>query len=312
MFATVKKPKGGILKRSIHTVELFREADFLGGTAITKLPTYSELALKAWNLTADKGLIYSPSNDTLTPNWNDDGIRKETGLDASIEETKMYIKALAELPRLILHDCGIGCSKEVLQILDDEYSTLSKYMEFLFLRNTDAILTMNSSDLEAHTTRADTSKAFEELSKDIWRRKEDFCQWAKIFSISELWFCGEIETCFEGLQKRELLPGGQQETKEESTKRDRNMIKILKQPGTSKLIYPKDAPEVSLSPYHAVLYTADKLAQQNVFYVNRQRNPSAYQKFLRCFSKHSNYIRKSSDQVRVRVSPDGQRLVAVT
>jgi hypothetical protein len=298
------------LKRSIHTVELFREADFLGGTAITKLPNCSELALEAWNKTADKGLIYSPSNDTLTPNWNDDEIRKETGLDASIKETKMYIKALAELPRLILHDCGIGCSKEVLQILDDNYSTLSKYMEFLFLRNTDAILTMNSRDLEAHTTRADTSKAFEELSKDIWRRKEDFCQWAKSFSISELWFCGEIETCFVALQGMELLPGGKQESKEESTKKDRNMIKILEKPGTSKLIYPKDVPEASLSPYHAVLYTADKLAQQNVYYVKRKRNPSAYQKFLRCFKKHSNHVRKSSNLVRVRVSPDGQTLIS--
>ncbi|HEY9673823.1 MAG TPA: hypothetical protein V6D11_20450 [Waterburya sp.] len=298
------------MKRSIHTLELFREADFLGGTAITKLPTYSESALEAWNRTADKGLIYNPSNDTLTPNWNDDGIRKETGLDASIEETKMYIKALSELPRLILHDCGIGCSKEVLQILDDDYSTLSKYMEFLFFNNTDAIVKMNSSALKTHTTRADTSNAFEGLSKDIWRRKEDFCQWAKAFSISELWFCGEIETCFVGLQKMELLPGGQQETKEVSTKEDRNMIEILKKPGTSKLIYPKHAPEVSLSPYHAVLYTADKLAQQNVFYVKSQRNPSAYKKFLQCFLKHSNYLRKNNDRVRVRVSPDGQRLVA--
>lgn len=298
------------MKRSIHTLELFREVDFLGGTAISKLPTYSELALEGWNRTADKGLIYRPSSDTLTPNWNDDGIRKETGLDASIEETKMYIRALAELPRLILHDCGIGCSKEVLQVLDDEYSILSKYMEFHLLRNTDAILTMNSRVLESHATRADTSNAFEELSKDIWRRKEYFCQWVKAFSISELWFCGEIETCFEGLRGMKLLPGRQQETKEESTKKDRNMIKILENPGTSKLIYPKDAPEVSLSPYHAVLYTADKLAQQNIYYVKRERNPSAYQKFLRCFKKHSNYVRKSSDLVRARVSPDGQRLVA--
>ena len=296
------------MKRSIHTLQLFQE-DFLGGAAITKLPTYSELALKAWNSTADKGLIYNPLFDTLTPNWNDGGVRKETGLDASIEETKMYIRALAELPRLILHDCGIGCSKEILEVLDDNYEILSRHMEFLFLRNTDTILTMSSRDLETHTTRADTSNAFEELSKDIWRRKEDFCQWAKAFSISELWFCGEIETCFVGLQGMGLLPGGKQETKEESTKKDRNMIEVLKKPGTSKLIYPKDVPEVSLSPYHAVLYTADKLAQQNIFYIKSQRKPSAYKKFLQCFLKHSNYLRKNSHRIRVRVSADGQRLV---
>ena len=88
------------------------------------------------------------------------------------------------------------------------------------------------------------------------------------------------------------------------------MIKILEKPGTSKLIYPKDVPEASLSPYHAVLYTADKLAQQNVYYVKRKRNPSAYQKFLRCFKKHSNHVRKSSNLVRVRVSPDGQTLIS--
>jgi hypothetical protein len=279
------------------------------GTATGNLPTYSDLALEAWDKTADKGLIYSPSNDTLIPNWEGAEIREKTGLDASVEETKMYIKALAELPRLILHDCGIACSKEVIQVLDEEYSDLSKLMEFHFLRHGDAILAMKSQNFASLSSRADTSNSLEELGKDIWKRKEHFCQWTKAFSVSELWFCCEIETCFEGLREMGLLPGGKGETKAVAADKERDMIKILEKPETLRLIYPENAQVISLSPYHALLFTADKIAQQNVFYVKKKRNPTPYQQFIRNFRKHTNYVRKTKELARVKLSPDGQRLI---
>src|SRR3569832_345503 len=147
-----------MLKRSIHThtLELCRKPDSLLSATIANLPIYSEIALEAWNKTADKTLIYKPEDGTLSPNWSNAEVREKTGLDASVEETKMYVKALAELPKLILHDCGIACSKEVLRVLDEEYADLSKFMEFHLLRHGDAILTMNSQTLESLSTFAET------------------------------------------------------------------------------------------------------------------------------------------------------------
>lgn len=304
-----------MLKRSIHTQEFFRKADFTIGFPVIEqpLPGYSDIALEAWNRTADKALIYKPEDGSLSPSWSNAEVHQKTGLNASIEETKMYVKALAELPRLILHDCGIGCSKTVLSILDEEYSDLSKLMEFHLLRHGDAILRINSNALESLSTRADVSNSIEELIKDIWQRKEVFCQWVKSFSISELWFCCEIETCFEGLKGRGFLPreipNGKQETKVEAAEKERGMLKILENPGSLKIVYPENAHELFLNPYHALIYSADKLAQQNVFYAKKRRKVSPYQRFLQSFRKHTNYVRKSEKLTRLRLSPDSSHLI---
>jgi hypothetical protein len=291
------------MKQSIHLRELWRQSECILEFQNSKKIhyPYSDLALEAWNKTANKELIYRIEDRELLPYWNDSKISLKTGLEASIEELKMYVKAFAELPRLVLNNCQASCSEGQLQILDELYQEHSRFMEFHLLNHTDALLRVHPFYRDGCAKYTKISNALYELGKEITLKNNSFCQWIKSFSsIAEFWFCIEIEFCFNTLKTEGILPGGTEESIQKEAVNDRNMFQILEKPGTLKLIYPEGIREVVMSPYLALLVTADRLAQQNIFYVKGKRKPkSAYSNFISAYRSYTNHRRKSTKLVRL-------------
>ncbi len=290
------------MKQSIHIRELHQSK------SIIELENgknfhyqYSDLALKAWNRTADKELIYRIEDSEIIPNWNDNDVCIKTGLEASIDELKTYVAAFAELPRLVLNNCKASCSKMQLQILDELYHTHSRFMKFHLLNHTDALLRVHPSYRDGCAKYTKISNALYELGKEITLKDNPFCRWIKSFSsVAELWFCIEIQCCFNTLQAEGILSTEQKESLPKEAENNRNMFQILERPGTLKLLYPEGIPEVSLSPYLALLVTADRLAQQNIFYVKSKRKPkSAYSNFISAYRSYTNHRRKSANLIRL-------------
>lgn len=300
--------------KSIHTRHLFHGAGsalIVGCRKGESIPSCSELAIQAWAETASKALFYHPQEDIFSPNWDDQGIVSRTGLTARIEEMRMYVQSIPELPRLILSDCGMVCAKEVDEALYAEYLGFSQWMEFLLLHNPDALLQMNFICREYYGLQAEVWSTLYRLILDIWSQKKSFCQWARAFSPSQLWFCCLIEFCFENLKLKRVLPGGDFESIPESNVKDRAMVKRMQSPGDFHIDMPQEISRGLVSPYTAVGGTADRLARENIFYIKAKRKPSPYQQFLKAFLKSSNFIRKTKGYTSQVVSSDRQRLIFV-
>jgi hypothetical protein len=290
------------MKQSIHVRELHQSQNIIEYQNSRKFNYWcSDLALEAWNKTASKELIYRIEAQELIPNWNDSEISLKTGLEGSIDELKMYVNAFAELPRLVLNNCKAFCSKPQLQILDELYQDHSCFMEFHLLNHTDALLRVHPSNRDGCAKYTQISNTFYELGKELRLKNNPFCQWIKSFSsIAELWFCIEIQCCFNTLKAEGILSIGAKESLPKEAENDRKMFQILEKPGTLKLLYPEGISEVSMSPYLALLVTADQLAQQNIFYVKSKRKPkSAYSNFINAYRGYTNYRRKSGGLLRL-------------
>lgn len=300
--------------KSIHTRHLFHKvgnALIVGCRKGESIPSCSELAIQAWEETADKALFYHPQEDIFLPNWDDQGIVSKTGLTARIEEMRMYVQTIPELPRLILSDWGMGCTKEVNEALYAEYLGFSQWMEFLLLHNPDALFQMNFICREYYGPQAEVWSTLYRLILDIWNQKHYFCQWVKAFSPSQLWFCCLIQFCFDNLQLKQVLPGYDFESIPESNKKDRTMVKKMQSPEDFNIDMPEEICKGLVSPYTALMGTANRLAAKNIFYIKAKRKPSPYQQFAKAFLKSSNFIRKTKGFRSQVLSSDRQRLVFV-
>lgn len=298
--------------KSIHTRHLFYTISIsIGCRKGESISPCSELAIQAWEQTASKALFYYPKEDIFLPNWDDQGIVSKTGLTSGIEEMKMYIQTISELPRLILSDCGIGCTEEVDKELYEEYLDFRQWMEFLLLHNSDALFEMSSICREYYGIKAEVWSSLYRLIQDIWIKKDSFCQWVKAFSPSQLWFCCLIQFCFNNLQLKQILPGLDFESIPESNKKDRTMVRMMQSPGDFHIDMPEEICKGLVSPYIALMGTADRLAQKNIFYVKAKRTPSPYQQFTKAFLKHSNFTCKTKRFTTRILSSDRQQLVSV-
>jgi hypothetical protein len=300
--------------KSIHTRHLFHKASILIGSHKGEaIPPCSEIANQAWEQTASKALFYYPQKDIFLPNWDNQGIVSKTGLNTGIEEMKMYVQTIPELPRLVLSDCGIGCTEKVDKELYVEYLDFRQWMEFFLLHNSDALLEMSSICREYYGIKAEVWSSLYRLIQDIWSKNHSFCQWAKAFSPSQLWFCCLIEFCFNNLQNQQILPGREFESIPEYNEEDRAMVRKMQSPkdGNFHIDMPEQISKGLVSPYIALLLTADRLAQENIFYAKAKRKPSPYQQFTKAFLKSSNFTRKTNRFTTRILSSNRQQLVSV-
>lgn len=279
------------MKQSIYSINIFEDPSYiLGSVGNTSLVPqqycFSELVKEAWEKTADKCLSYRRSDGKIWADFTDSQIIAETGFEARFREITGYVKAFAELPFLVLQDCGIACTEAVAKTLKRSYLGSSKWLEFYLLHNVDVLLEIRHERYEKYARIAEYFRELYGLIQEIYADKNEQCQWAKAFSPAQLLFCCMIKHCFEDLQDKNLLPGGSNMGKTQSTQENIDLINaLIDRPGKLEIFIPGDEPVVSIFPFHAIGAAALKLSQQNIYYVQKRRNPSCYQKYLRIFRK---------------------------
>ncbi len=302
------------MKQSIYSIKIIADPSYmLGSTSNTSLvPQYycfSESAKEAWEKTADKYLFYRRSDGNIWANFTDSQVVAETGLEARTREITGYVKAFAELPFLVLQDCGITCTEAVAQKLKESYLVTSKWLEFYLLHNADVLLEISRVRYQEHDRRARYFQDLYCLIQEIYARRNEQCQWAKAFSPAQLLFCCMIQSCFEDLKDKNLLPGGSNIGKTKRTQGNIDFINaLINRPEKLKVFFPGDEPVARVYPYIALRITTLKLSQQNKYYVQGHRNPSWYKKYLRTFRSGEYYAKDNSRVQRQRLSSDQKTL----
>ncbi|MBW4639771.1 MAG: hypothetical protein KME05_16355 [Gloeocapsa sp. UFS-A4-WI-NPMV-4B04] len=306
------------MKNSIYSINIFEDPNYmLGMTRNTSLGhkqySFSKLAEEAWEKTADKGLCCRRSDHEIWANWTNSEVVTETGSEARFKEIIGYVKALAELPFLVLQDCGVVCSEAVDQNLKKNYLGLSQWLEFHLLHNVDILLEMNPIYYKHYADKAAVLRDLYGLVQDIYASKNELCRWAKAFSPAQLLFCCMIQFCFKDLQEKNLLPGGRNVEKTEYTQNIFQFVRaVSNHPGQLEIFIPGNKPVFQIPPYHALLITALKLSKQNIYYVKKRRKSSSYQKYLQSLSKSAYYTKNNLQMQQQRLSPDGENLVYPT
>lgn len=276
--------------------------------------TYSKVTEEVWEKTAGNFLYYRRSDGAIWADEADGQIVPKTGGEARLEEMIRYVKALADLPFLVLHESGIVCTKAVGQKLEEYYLGLSQWMEFYLLHNNDVFLEMNPICKNHYTHRAVAHKSLYAFIQEVYTKagKNEFCRWAKSFSPGQIWFCCLIEWCFESLQDKGIIPGGKLTGKIESAGNTTAFVQLAREPGKLKMVYQGDNPVEKISPYAALMETALKLSEQNVLYANKKaRKKSSYVEFLRSLSRDANYCKNNPEMKREILSTDRKKLDVV-
>lgn len=302
------------MKQSIYSNNIFEDSNYmLGSTSITSLGQkqycFSELAKEAWEKTADKSLSYRRSNGKICADCTDSQVVAETGSEARFREITGYVKAFAELPFMVLQDCGITCTEAIAQKLKESYLGIFKWLEFYLLHNVDIVLEINHVRYQKYARRAEYFRALYGLIQEIYADKNELCGWAKAFSPAQLLFCCMIQSCFEDLKDKNLLPGGSNLGKTKCTQGNIDLINtLIARPGQLKIFFFGDEPVVSIYPYRALMITTFLLSQQNIYYVKKRRNPSCYTEYLRIFRKGEYYAKDNSQVQKQRLSSNGETL----
>ncbi len=220
------------------------------------------------------------------------------------------MKALAELPFLVLADCGITCAETVGQSLKDKYLGSSRWMEYYLLHNWDITLQMDPICLNHYACNAKVYKDLYGFAQEIhsYSRKKEICRWAKNFSPGQIWFCCLIEFCFKDLQSKGIIPGGRFAGKYEIIHNTADFVKLAQNPGSFEVVLNEgDSPIEKISPYSALMVTAARISTQNILYVRNDRKPSGYLKYLRALRADANYARTPGMQQQ-HLSVDGEKL----
>jgi hypothetical protein len=194
-------------------------------------PLCSALASKALQSIQGKDLCYQRSNSKI---WADWGSAKDKDLIDGLEQVKTYVKALTELPNLVLRhfrrtgiNTGIGkvqeeiiCRKFLL-----DYQIRSQWLDYYLLHNQSILKELKSSykkHLEAISLVSHTNY---KLIQIVWAKAEAsqnvHFQWLLHFdSPIQIWFAIEAYIC-QIQMIREMTPGNKQAAESKETYRDK-------------------------------------------------------------------------------------------
>lgn len=329
------------MKKSVYIERIKEDPNYVFGlkkpieTSNQWQTTCSEASKEVWNKTADKFLYYRCSDGAICADEVEGQVVEKTGDEAGFKELIEYVKALADLPSLVLQECeqenGVVCTKVVGKKLKEYYLYLSQWMKYYLLHNNDVLLEMNPVCRKQYKHRAIAYKSLYHFIQEVYASDDEICRWTKSFSPGQIWFCCLIEWCFEDLQDKGIIPGGKLTGKIESAGNTTAFVQLARKPGKLKMIFhedrrrsskrgennastetlARDNPIELISPYAALIGTALKLSKQYGYYVKKPRNRSAYAKYLSALSGDANHSKNNSGMKREFLSADGETLDSI-
>lgn len=212
----------------ISDTKLFDDPSLLLGDAgVVSLeidrPICSTLASNALQSIQGKDLRYQPSDGKIWAEW---GSPKDKHLINGLEQVETYVKALAELPNLVLRYFrrtginikigNIGKVKEELicQSYLLNYKIMSQWLEYFLLHNQATLKELRSTNKKHLERYCILSKSNYELIQKAWAKAEisqnEQFQWLLHFdSPAQIWFAIEAYFCLVHMT-RAMTPGNKE------------------------------------------------------------------------------------------------------
>lgn len=286
----------------------------------TSKPACSERALKAWRSVEHKLLYYRRSDDKIWAEW---GSPKNKHLVDNLEELKIYVKALAELPSLTLRylrKSGINkISKEkeerLCRGMQSVYKQKSQYLEYFLLHNQTLAPELGfcrKKRLNHSKSLSKYSEALYRLIQEMWIRayehQDESCRWILHFdSIAQLWFAEEAYKCGINMA-RAMEPTHKKATidKQEYYERTRGVVgKLIDYPNEYELRVRGDKDIEMICLDAAINITAKKLTDNT----DDEEMLKAFNKYLKARGSDASYIRRC-EELTVVHADEKKRLVA--
>jgi hypothetical protein len=189
-------------------------------------PLCSTLASKALQSIEKKDLRYPSSDGKIWAEW---GSPKDKHLIDGLEQVQTYVKALAELPNLVLRyfrrtginikigDIGKVKEEIICQRFLGDYVVKSQWLEYLLLHNQSRIKELKSTNKKHLKQNCILSQLNYSLIQKMWAKADpdenNHFQWLLHFdSPAQIWFRVEADNC-QAHMTRGMTPGDQDAAK---------------------------------------------------------------------------------------------------
>jgi hypothetical protein len=304
---------------SIPDTRFLSNPDFLIGDGkvinveANKVPC-STLALKAWLSIKDKFLCYRRSDGKIWADWEKP---KDKDLVDGSEEVRTYVKALAELPSLVLQyfrEKGIKTNistvnqRRVCKKFQTTYQIISQWLEFLLLHNQEILLELRSTSKKYLERIAKRSASLYRLIQEIWSRavvqQDDSCQWVLHYdSPAQLLF--DVEACWCVADMLCTMKSGYENTaiSKEQYYTDVRSIKeaLLKNSNSFTLQIVGDKAIETISPDSAIHLTVAQVRRQG-----SSRVPEKYQRYLDAWNSEASYRQRTKELKHIYMNAKGE------
>lgn len=281
-------------------------------------PTCSALALKAWRSIEGKNLSYRRSDDKIWAEW---GSPEGKHLIDRLEQTKFYVKALAELPNLVLRHFRVKKIKTNTTKPNEEFickrqqlthKIQSQWLDYFLLHNQTVLLELKSADKKLLKPKSKLSRRSFECIKELWDKsycdQNKTCHWVLHFdSPAHLWFAVEAHWC-EVNMYQSMEPGNKTAatSKEEIYKEVRKCAFDMRESADKFEIDVNGDKEIEeIDPYAATQVTAYEMSRP----INNISTRASYHSFLGAWAGDASHTQRKGLK---RVYTDSQKRVIVT
>lgn len=277
-------------------------------------PYCSALALEAWGRVEDKFLCYRRTDGKIWADWEKP---KDKHLIDGLEEVKTYVKALAELPSLVLRylrEKGIKIKlstfkqRRVCKKLQPTYKIKSQWLEFLLLHNQDLLLELTFTSKKHLERIGKHSASLYHLIQAIWARavvdRDELCQWVLHYdSPAQILFDVEASWCVEDMLC--TMKSGNENTASSKEKyyADVRAIKdeLLKNPHSFMLQVVGQKEIETISPDSAIHLTAVEVSRKG-----SSTLPEKHQRYLRAWNSEASYRQRTKELKHIYTNEKGE------
>ncbi len=271
-------------------------------------PTCSALALEAWRSVAGKYLCYRRSDGKIWAEW---GSSEDKPFIDGPEQRKLYVKALAELPLLVLRhfrlnsiSTGIGKPKEELICKKQRltYKIRSQWLDYFLLDNETVLLDLKSANKQLLKPKSTLSRRAFEYIQELWveakTNQNPTCQWVLNFdSSAQLWFAVEAHWCAVNMYQS-MEPGNKTaaSSKNQIYKEIRECaVYMREQANEIELIVNGDKEVEEVDPDTAIKLTAYEISKLR----NNIKMRESHDRYLKAWSGDASHAQRKKGLKRI-------------